>query len=92
VCIGFVAGIPVARPNYFNVKNLTLAGLALDLHFKHRPDIIAKAAADIFDMYAKGKIKPRITATYPLAEFATALGQFAANKSIGKTVLTTGRD
>ena len=92
VCIGFVAGIPAARPNYFNVKNLTMAGLALDLHFKHRPDVIAKAAADIFDMYAKGKIKPQITSTYPLAEFATPLGQFAAKKSIGKTVLTTGRN
>jgi NADPH2:quinone reductase len=92
VCIGFVAGIPAARPNYFNVKNLSMMGLALDLHFKHRPDIIAKAAADIFDMYAKGKIKPQITSTYPLEEFATALGQFAAKKSIGKMVMTTGRD
>ncbi len=92
VCIGFVAGIPTAKPNYFNVKNLTMAGLALDLHFKHRPDIIRKAAADIFDMYEKGKIKPQITSTYPLAKFGTALSQFAAKKSIGKMVMTTGRD
>ena len=91
VCIGFVAGIPTARPNYFNVKNLTMAGLALDLHFRHRPDIIRKAAADIFDMYEKGKIKPQITSTYPLDEFAFALGQFAARKSVGKMVMTTGR-
>lgn len=92
VCIGFVAGIPTARPNYFNVKNLTMAGMALDLHFKHKPQVIQAAAADIFDMYEKGKIKPQITATYPLDDFGTALGQFAAKKSIGKMVMTTGRD
>jgi NADPH2:quinone reductase len=91
VCIGFVAGIPVARPNYFNVKNLTMAGLALDQHFEHKPEVIKAAAADIFDMYAKGKIKPQITATYDLAEYGTALAQFAAKKSVGKMVMTTGR-
>ena len=61
VCIGFVAGIPTARPNYFNVKNITMAGMGLDLHFQHKPQVIQDAAADIFDLYAKGKIKPQIT-------------------------------
>ena len=92
VCIGFVAGIPTARPNYFNVKNITMAGMGLDLHFKHKPEVIRTAAADIFDMFENGKIKPQITSTYPLEEFATALSQFAAKKSIGKMVMTTGRD
>ena len=91
VCIGFVGGIPTARPNYFNVKNLTLAGLALDLHFRHRPDVIQQAANDIFDMYATKQIRPAITGTYTLDEFHTALRLFAEKKSIGKAVLTTGR-
>jgi NADPH2:quinone reductase len=91
VCIGFVAGIPVARPNYFNVKNLTMAGLATDLHFRYRPDLIQKAGADIFDMYAKKQIHPEITSTCDLADFAPALGLFAARKSVGKVVMTTGR-
>lgn len=91
VCIGFVAGIPTARPNYFNVKNLTMAGLALDLHFRHKPDAIQRAAADIFDLYAQKKIRPEITGTYKLDDFHTALGLFAQKKSIGKVVLTTGR-
>jgi len=91
VCIGFVAGIPVARPNYFNVKNLTMAGLATDMYFRHKPDIIQQAAADIFDLYAKGKIRPEITGTYKLDDFRSALGLFAQKKSVGKVVLTTGR-
>ncbi|MEE8332218.1 MAG: NADPH:quinone oxidoreductase family protein, partial [Alphaproteobacteria bacterium] len=48
VAVGFVAGIPSTRANYFNVKNLTLAGLALDLHFRHKPEVIQEAAADLF--------------------------------------------
>lgn len=92
VCIGFVAGIPTARPNYFNVKNITMAGMGLDLHFQHKPQVIQDAAADIFDLYAKGKIKPQITETYKLEEVATALSQFGQKKSIGKMIMTTGRD
>ena len=91
VCIGFVAGIPTARPNYFNVKNLTMAGLALDLHFRHKPEVILQAAADLFDLYGKKKIKPEITGTYKLDDFRTALGLFGQKKSIGKVVMTTGR-
>ncbi len=91
VCIGFVGGIPTARPNYFNVKNLTMAGLALDLHFRYRPDQIREAAADIFAMYGRGDIKPQITGTYPLAEFHKPLTLFVEKKSMGKSVLTTGR-
>ena len=91
VCIGFVAGIPTARANYFNVKNLTLAGMSLDLHFRYKPEVIERAAADIFNLYREGKIKPQIEASYPIEDFQEALAQFKATKSPGKLVLTTGR-
>ena len=91
VCIGFVAGIPAARPNYFNVKNLTLAGMALDLHFRFKPEVIQRAAADIFTLYKEGKIKPFVEATYALEDFQDALARFKETKSPGKLVLTTGR-
>ncbi len=92
VAIGFVAGIPSTRANYFNVKNLTLAGLALDMHFRHKPEVIQEAAADLFALLDAGKIRPEITGTYPMDDFAIAMARFAEKKSIGKMVLTTGRD
>ena len=92
VVIGFVAGIPTARPNYFNVKNLTLAGMALDLHFRHKPEVNRAAAADIFALYEAGAIKPEISEVLPLERFQTALGRLGSGKSAGKMVLTTGRD
>ena len=93
VAIGFASGrIPEAKAGYFNVKNLTMAGMALDLHFRFAPELIREAVADVFDMCLSGRIRPEITATYALEEFHSAMGLFAARKSIGKMVLTTGRD
>ena len=91
ICIGFVAGIPTARPNYFTIKNLTLAGLATDHYFDHRPELIQQAVTDIFKMHAAQQITPAIMKTYPLESFQTALDLFAKKKSIGKIVLTTSR-
>ena len=51
-----------------------------------------RAVADVFDMCLAGRIRPEITATHALEEFHSAMGLFAARKSIGKMVLTTGRD
>ncbi len=58
----------------------------------HKPGIIKQAAADIFEMHDNGQIRPAITETYPLDEFQTTLRQFGEKKSIGKIVMTTGRD
>ena len=91
VCIGFIAGIPAARANYFNVKNVTLVGMALDLHFRFKPEIIQMAAEDILNLLSENKINPRIEGVYDLDEFQKALAQFKTTKSPGKLVLTTGR-
>lgn len=92
VVIGFVDGIPTARPNYFNVKNLTMSGMALDLHFRFKPEIIRAAAKDIFQMYAEEKIKPRISTRVPLENWLDVVSQIGKGKSAGKAVLITGRE
>jgi NADPH:quinone reductase len=91
VVIGFVAGIPTARPNYFNVKNLTMAGMALDLHFRFKPEVNRAAAADIFRLVGEGAIKPEISEVCPLEDFQAVIGKIGSGKSAGKMVLTTGR-
>ena len=92
VAIGFAAGrIPEAKAGYFNVKNLTMAGVSLDLHFRHVPETMEKVVAEVMDMCVKGEIRPEITATYPLEDFQKAIALFGQRKSIGKIVLTTGK-
>jgi NADPH2:quinone reductase len=91
ITVGYVSGrIPEARANYFNVKNLTLSGISLDLYFRYQPEVVVAAIADLFDMYVKGQVKPELTATYPLEEFATVMKMFGERTSKGKMVLTTG--
>jgi NADPH2:quinone reductase len=92
VVIGFASGrIAEAKTNYFNVKNLTMAGMGLDMHYLNAPEIAEAAALDVFDMVAKGQLKPEITATYDLADFATALARFEDRSVTGKMVMTTGK-
>jgi NADPH2:quinone reductase len=89
VTIGYSSGrIPEAKANYFNVKSLVLAGMALDMHFRLQPETVHDAMADLFELYRKGEIKPQVTGTYPFKEFKTAMNLFGARKTIGKTVLT----
>ncbi|MEE8332448.1 MAG: NADPH:quinone oxidoreductase family protein [Alphaproteobacteria bacterium] len=89
--IGYASGrIPVAKANYFNIKSLTLAGIALDMHFRFKPETVHNAMADLFDLYLAGKVKPEVTGRYPFEEFKTAMNLFAARKTMGKTVLTVG--
>lgn len=89
VTIGYTSGrLPVVKANYLNVKNLSAVGVALDLHFDHAPQTMEKVVADLFDMYVKGKIRPKITATYPLAEFQKPLMLLHQGKAMGKMVLT----
>ncbi len=89
--IGYASGrIPEAKVSYFNVKSLTLAGIALDMHFRYKPETVHDAMADLFDLYLVGKVKPAVTGTYPFEEFKTAMNLFGARKTMGKTVLTLG--
>ena len=92
VVIGFVDGIPTARPNYFNVKNLTMAGMALDLHFRFKPEVINKAISDIFLMYKEKSISPVITSVVALDKWKDAVTQIGKGKSAGKIVLSTSRE
>jgi NADPH:quinone reductase len=91
ITVGYVAGrIPEVRANYFNVKNLSLSGISLDLYFRYEPETVQAAIADLFDMYVKGQVKPELTASYPMEEFQTVLKMFGERKTKGKIVLTTG--
>ncbi len=91
VTIGYASGrIPEAKASYFNVKSLTLSGMALDMHFRLMPETVHDAMADLFALYLKGTVRPEVTGTYPFEQFKTAMNLFGARKTMGKTVLTLG--
>jgi NADPH2:quinone reductase len=50
----------------------------------------AENMSELFAMYADGRVKPRISATYPLEQAAEALELMQDRKVLGKVVLTVG--
>ena len=92
LAVGFAAGrIPEAKAGYFNIRNLTMMGVALDLHFRHRPELMAGAVAEVMAMCERGEINPQVTGVHPIEDFQSAIGLFPEHGVRGKMVLTTGR-
>jgi NADPH2:quinone reductase len=92
VIIGFASGrIPEVKGHYILLKNISIVGAPLDIHFKMEPEVMDAAVADLFRMYEKGAIKPEIMATYPLDDIHKAMDLIVGRKVKGKIVLTTGR-
>ncbi len=90
ITIGYVSGrIPEAKANYFNVKNLSLAGIALDLYLQKQPETVHAAMDDLFELNRAGKVEPEVTATYPLEEFKKVMAMFGERTAKGKMVLKT---
>lgn len=92
VIIGFASGrIPEIKGHYVLLKNISVIGAPLDIHFKMQPEVMDVAIADLFQMYEAGAIKPEIMATYPLDDIHKAMDVIVGRKVKGKIVLTTAR-
>jgi NADPH2:quinone reductase len=91
VIIGFTSGrIAEARTNHVMVKNYSVVGLHWGLYRFKKPELIDETTKELFKLYEEGKIKPHISATYPLSEAPKALNAVASGKTTGKVVLVPG--
>lgn len=91
VIVGFASGrIPEVKGHYILLKNISIVGAPLDIHFKMQPDVMDAAVADLFRMFERREIKPEIMATYPLSDIHKAMDLIVERKVKGKLVLTTG--
>jgi NADPH2:quinone reductase len=88
VVVGFAGGrIPEVKTNYLLVKNIAVIGLQISDYRDQHPQAMRRAMAELFDFYAQGKLKPWISATYPLDQFAQALTAIRAREAVGRLVL-----
>ena len=88
--VGFPAGIPKLALNLALLKGCQIVGVFWGDSTRRDPEGHAKNVSDLFEMYAKGEIKPRISARFPLAEAGKALEMMADRKVLGKVVVETG--
>lgn len=92
VIVGFATmDISMPKGHHILLKNISIIGAPLDIHFRKEPEIMDAAVADLFGMYARGAIRPEIMPPYSFDEFGTALGLFGTGGIAGRVVLTTGR-
>jgi NADPH2:quinone reductase len=90
VIIGFASGrIPEVKGHYILLKNISVIGAPLDIHFKMEPEVMDAAVADLFAMYEKGEIKPEVMQTFPLDRIHAAMDLLVRRQVKGKLVLTT---
>jgi NADPH2:quinone reductase len=86
--IGFAGGdIPSVKVNRILLKNIAVVGLHWGAYGKFEPERIPETYRALFDLYAKGAIRPLIYREYPLAEVSAALAALGSRQSWGKVIL-----
>lgn len=86
--VGFPAGIPKIPLNLTLLKGSQIMGVFWGAHTVQEPKSHLENLADLFRLYDAGKIKPRISASYPLEQAGDALQLLQDRKVLGKVVVT----
>ncbi|MCU1382294.1 MAG: NADPH:quinone reductase, zeta-crystallin-like oxidoreductase protein [Acidobacteria bacterium] len=87
--VGFAAGeIPKIALNLTLLKGCSIVGVFWGDWARREPMHFADAMARLGGWYAEGRLKPHISATFPLERAADALTLMASRQVTGKVVLT----
>ena len=86
--IGFTAGIPALPLNLVLLKGCQVMGIIWRTWTLRFPAQAREQARAVFDLYARGLIKPEISERYPLADAAKGLRRIADRAVTGKIVVT----
>ena len=90
--VGFANGeIPKLPLNLTLLKGASLMGVFWGEYVKREPKANMAAMRQLMGWLAEGKIKPRISGRYALADTASALNDMAARKVTGKVVIVPGK-
>ena len=88
--VGFAAGdIPKMPLNLALLNSRDIRGVFWGAWAGQFPQENGKNMAELFALYAKGQIKPMVSASYPLADVTKAFDDLMQRRVKGKVVLTT---
>jgi NADPH2:quinone reductase len=85
--VGFPAGIPSIPLNLTLLKSCDVAGVFWGAFVAREPERNRANIAKLFDMWAEGKISPRVTERFPLADGGKAIEKLGNRSSVGKLVV-----
>ncbi len=87
--VGFASGeIPKVPANLTLLKGCSVVGVFWGQFRRTEPELDARNFRELFELHAAGKIRPLISATYPLERAKEALHALAERRVTGKIVLT----
>ena len=86
--IGFASGeIPKIALNLLLLKVVSLVGVFWGAFAKAQPQRNAANLAELFTWYTQGRLRPHVSATFPLERYREALDAVVQRKVVGKVVL-----
>ena len=89
--IGFAGGdIPKVAFNWMLLKELDVRGIHWGAWIPKNPKAHMENMMELMTMYEKGEIKPRVSGTHKLENFADAMTALTERRVMGKVVLTMG--
>jgi NADPH2:quinone reductase len=86
--IGFPAGIPRLPLNLILLKSCDVRGVFWGAFAARDAKANAAHVETLFRLWEEGKIAPRVSRTWPLAQGGDAIAHMAARKAVGKLVVT----
>jgi len=88
--VGFPAGIPRIPLNLPLLKGCQIVGVFWGAFVAREPAAHLENMRELSQWYAAGKVKPRISARYPLERGGEAIRELAERRAMGKVVVTVG--
>ena len=86
--VGFPAGIAKLPLNLTLLKSCDVCGVFWGAFAAREPERNRANIAELFELYAAGKIKPVISGTYPLEKGGDAIAMLGNREAVGKLVVT----
>lgn len=86
--IGFPAGIPAPPLNLTLLKSSSIVGVFWGASVAREPAAHQQNMRDLMKLYGEGKIRPRISKRFPLAEGGKAIRALMDRNATGKLVVT----
>ena len=86
--IGFPAGIPRLPLNLTLLKSCDVRGVFWGAFAARDPKANAAHVQTLFRLWQEGRIAPKVSRTWPLAQAGEAIAHMAARQAVGKLVVT----
>ena len=91
VVVGFASGeIPRIPLNLVLLKGVIVTSVDNRTMPQNAPELTRMHRAELMELFAAGKLKPYVSAVYPLERVAEALRDVADRRAIGKIVIRVG--